>query len=250
VGTVKNDPYVVAAFLKAKEEANWVADGANPFITISRQVGAEGEAIALRTSQILSAMNRGAHPWIVVDKDIAERVIEDHHLPKRISSFFTDEQSLSIEEHLEGILGISVPSATMIEKLTQTVIQLAQIGHVIFVGRAAHVITAKFPCAVHVRIMGSFHQRVERVALARGCTVDEAAAEVRRIDHQRHHYVTTQFHSDNDAMENYDMIFNTDRISVEECALLISQLVSSPDFRKENAMRHRELRQRVLGSRG
>jgi cytidylate kinase len=245
---MKNDPYVVAAFLKAKEDEGWVADGTNPIVTISRQVGAMGEDIALRTAENLTAVSRGAHPWIVVDKDIAERVIGDHHLPTRIGNFFTNEQALSIEQHLEAILGISVPSATMIEKMTQTVIQLGQIGNVVFVGRAAYIVTARFPRAVHVRIIGSFQRRVERVAEEKQCTVDEASAEVRTLDHQRRHFASTYFHADVDAPENYDMIFNTDRISVDEAALLISQLVSSPDFRKEKAMRHRELRQQVLGA--
>jgi cytidylate kinase len=246
---MKNDPYVVAAFLKAKEEDNWIADGTTPFVTISRQAGALGEAVAFRTAEILSALGQGAHPWIVVDKDIAERVIADHHLPERISRFFTEEQSLSIEEHLEGILGISIPSATMIEKMTQTVLQLAQIGQVIFVGRSARAITAKFPCAVHVRVIGSFQRRVDRIAEAKGCSVDEAATEVRTLDHQRRHFASVHFHADIEEVENYDMVFNTDRVSVEEAAQLIAHLVSSPDFRKENAVRHRELRKRVLGAR-
>src|ERR1700722_15295886 len=50
-GYMKNDPYVVAAFLKAKEAEKWAADGTNPIVTISRQVGALGEEIALRTSE-------------------------------------------------------------------------------------------------------------------------------------------------------------------------------------------------------
>lgn len=130
---MKNDPYVVAAFLKAKELDNCVADGTNPFVTISRQMGAMGEEIAYRTSNILSEMSEGNRPWIVVDKDLGQRVIEDHQLPKRLSRFFSGEQTLSIEEHIEGMLGISAPEATMIESMTRTIIQLARIGQVILV---------------------------------------------------------------------------------------------------------------------
>src|SRR5271170_1062207 len=112
---MKNDPYIVAAFLKAQEAENWVADGTNPLVTISRQVGSMGEEIAYRTSSLLTEMTHGKQPWIVVDKDLGERVINDHHLPKHISRFFTGEQILSIEEYIEGMVGISVPSTTMIE---------------------------------------------------------------------------------------------------------------------------------------
>ena len=246
--TVKNDPYIVATYLNAKERDNWIADGTSPIVTISRQRGAEGQAIAFRTAEILTEMSHGVQPWIVVDKDIAERVIEDHHLPKQVSSFFSDEQTLSIEEHLEGILGISVPSATRVQDMTRTIIKLARLGHVIFVGRAAHVITAKFPRAVHVRIIGSFDRRVERLAETNQCSLDEAAAEVRKVDNQRRHFVSTHFHSDLDDATRYDMIFNRDRLSVQESARLIAQLVSSPDFREKEARKLVELRRQVLGS--
>ena len=244
---MKNDPYIVAAFLEAKEREKWVADGTSPIVTISRQCGAEGEAIAYRTGEILTEMSRGKHPWIVVDKSMAERVIEDHHLPKRIRCFFSEEQTLSIEQHIEGILGISIPGATMIENMTRTIVRLARIGHVIFVGRAAYVITAKFPRAAHVRIIGSFDRRVERVAEKKQCPRDEAAAEVRRVDDQRRHFASTHLHSNNEDAAHYDIVFNTDRISVEESARLIAQLVSSPDFRGKEARKLVELRHHVLG---
>jgi cytidylate kinase len=244
---MKNDAYLVAAFLKAKERDHWVADGTGPLVTISRQRGAEGQAVAFRTAEILTEMSQGLQPWIVVDKDIAERVIEDHRLPKRISSFFTDEQTLSIEEHIEGILGISVPAAARIADLTRTIVKLARLGHVIFVGRAAQVITAKFPRAVHARIIGSFDRRVARLAERKPCSWDEAAAEVRTVDHQRHHFALAHFHSDIDDAARYDIIFNTDRVSVEESARLIAQLVSSPDFGEKEAKKLVELRHQVLG---
>src|ERR1035441_6829806 len=127
---MKNDPYIVAAFLKAKELDKWVADGTSPIVTISRQMGALGEAIAYLTGGILTEMSHGKHPWVVVDKDLGERVIEDHHLPERISRFFSGEETLSVEEHIEGIFGISVPGATMIKNMTRTIIQLARIGQI------------------------------------------------------------------------------------------------------------------------
>jgi hypothetical protein len=244
---MKNDPYIVAAFLKAKELNHWAADGTSPVVTISRQMGAQGGAIAYRTGAILTEMSHGKQPWVVVDKDLGERVIKDHHLPKQITSFFSGEQTLSIEEYIEGMLGISVPGAVMLESMTRTIVQLARIGHVILVGRAAHLITARFPRAVHVRIIGSFERRVERVAENKKCSWDEAATEIRKVDDQRRHFVSAYFHSDLDDTSHYDLLFNTDRVSVEECARLIAQLVSSPDFREKESMQLQELRHQVLG---
>ena len=244
---MKNDPIIIAAFLEAMEKSDWMADGTNPLVTVSRQMGAQGEEIAARAAEILTASSHGKHPWILVDKDIAERVMEHHHLPDRIKSFFTEEQAQSIEEHLHGLLGFSTSSATMIANMTETMIRLARIGHVIFVGRGANAVTAKFPRAVHVRVVGSLERRVERVARQQGLSKREAEAEVRRIDHDRNHFIATYFHRELSDPCHYDIIFNTDRVSVEEAAELLAHLVTSPHFREPEAGKLRELRHQVLG---
>jgi cytidylate kinase len=244
---MKNDPFIIAAFLEAMENSDWVADGTNPLITVSRQIGAQGEEIAARAAELLTEASRGKHPWILVDKDIAERVMESHHLPERIKSFFTEEQAQSIEEHLHGLLGFSTSGAAMIADMTETMIRLARIGHVIFVGRGANAVTAKFPRAVHIRVIGSQERRVERVAAKLGLSPHDALAEVRRVDHQRSQFMSTYFHRQIDDPTPYDLIFNTDRISVEEAAHLIAHLVHSPHFREPEAGKLRELRHQVLG---
>jgi len=244
---MKNDPYVLATFLKTKELQDTLTDGTNPIVTISRQCGAKGEEIAFRAGELLSELDPTHQPWIVMDRELGERVIHDHHLPKQIGAFFSGEQMLSLEKHLEGLLGISVPATTMIKKMTGTIIQLAKMGHVIFMGRAAHCITAQFPRAAHVRIIGSFDRRVDEVARDSHCSRDQAVKEVQTVDDRRRRFTSTYFHSDLDNPLDYDLILNTDRISVEEGASLIAHLVSSPKFRIGKAQKLRELRHHVLG---
>ena len=69
----------------------------------------------------------------------------------------------------------------------------------------------------------------------------------RQADHHRSHFISTYFHAHIDDATHYDMIFNTDRVSVEEAAQLIAQLVHSPKFREPQATKLRELRHQVLG---
>jgi len=66
-------------------------------------------------------------------------------------------------------------------------------------------------------------------------------------DDRRRRFTSTYFHSDLDNPLDYDLILNTDRISVEEGASLIAHLVSSPKFRIGKAQKLRELRHHVLG---
>lgn len=243
---MKNDSYIVAEFLKSKERDSWKADGTAPFITISKQCGACGEEIAFRTAERLADLSHGSIPWVVIDKNIAEHVIRDHHLPQRISRFFSEEETLSIEEHIEGLLGLSVPRTTRIEDMTRTIVRLARLGHVILIGRAAHLITARFPRSLHIRIFGSLERRAQRVAAKRRCSLEEAMAEIHRIDHQSQHFVSSYFHSDLHDTSKYDLLINTDRVSVDEASGLISDLILTPHFRDIQATALRTLRHQVL----
>jgi len=244
---MRNDPIIMATFLKAKERANWPSDGTSPIVTVARQIGSQGELIAKRIAEILTEQSRGLEPWIIVDKNIADHVIEDHHLPPRISRFLSEEETTSIEDHIEGMLGINVPHATVMDKMTQTIVRIARMGHVVFVGRAAHVITARFPRAVHIRVVGSFERRVERIMKEMDCPRHDAESEVRRVDERRDSFVAKNFHSALDDPTRFDLIINTDRVAVEEAARMVAHLVSSPHFRDIEARQLSELRHEVLG---
>ena len=245
---MKNDPYIVAAFLKAKDRDQWAsADGTNPIVTISRQHGTAGDLIALRTAEILTDLSHGQRPWMAIDHTFAQQVINDHRLPREVAKFLTEEQTGSIQDYINAFWGIGVPAHTIVEKMNQTLLHLAKIGHVVLLGRAAHLATAGFPRAAHVRIIGSFDRRVERIMAANKGSWDEAAHEIREVDEKRRKFVATYFHADLNDPQGFDLIFNADRISAEESAHLIAQLVDSPDFRKKEATHHVELRHLVLG---
>jgi cytidylate kinase len=95
--------------------------------------------------------------------------------------------------------------------------------------------------------VGSLEKRVERVVQELGLRPHEALAEVRRIDHTRSHFISTYFRRQIDDPTQYDMVFSTDRVSVEEAAQLIAHLVQSPNFRAPQASKLKELRHDVLG---
>jgi len=244
--SMKNDPYVMATFLKAREQDKWAADGTRPIVTLSRQHGSGGSQIALRATELLSEKKHGGHPWIVVDKEIAERVINDHHLPARISKFLSEKEATSVEGRIDGLLGFAVPYETIIRKMAQTMVQIAKLGHVILVGRAAHVITAGFPRALHVRIIGSLEKRVERIMESENCSRDKAAARIMETDELRRHFAARHFKVDLNDPAQYDLTINTDRVTLEDAAQVIVHTVSLPHFRDEEARHLVELRHLVL----
>ena len=78
--------------------------------------------------------------------------------------------------------------------------------------------------------------------------VDESLGRlVMEVDETRRHFVARHFNSDVNDPLKYDLIFNMDRITVEEAARQIAHLVTSPDFRDKEAQRLADLRHHVLG---
>ncbi|MGA7838303.1 MAG: hypothetical protein WB996_10070, partial [Ignavibacteriaceae bacterium] len=57
-----------------------------PCITISRETGAGAEKVSQFIVENFSGFNSGNnHPWAIFDQNLIEKVLQDHHLPQRLS---------------------------------------------------------------------------------------------------------------------------------------------------------------------
>ena len=124
------------AYLRASAyslESHPVVNAPKPVITISRQKGALGTTIASRTAEYLMRMHPDSQPWLVIDKGLARQVMEDHHLSQQICGFLSEEQAESVRERIQKLLAVKLPKWTAVKKMTQTMMHLAELGHIIFV---------------------------------------------------------------------------------------------------------------------
>jgi len=55
---------------------------ARPGITISRMCGAGGRTVASKLADYLQPHTPAGHNWTIFDKNLIEKVLEDHHLSK------------------------------------------------------------------------------------------------------------------------------------------------------------------------
>jgi len=73
-------------------------------VTISRQAGSGGSAVAKELAKYLQAhVPNGACPWTVFDRDLVERVLEDHHMPARLARFMPENRVSEIEDLLDEL---------------------------------------------------------------------------------------------------------------------------------------------------
>jgi cytidylate kinase len=233
--TMKTDLRYLRAYLRAQEysfENPPAVNHVKPIITISRQRGAWGKSTAQKLAEYLTSKTHDNQPWVVIDRSLAQHVMEDHHLSLEICRFLTEEQAASIRDRVEKTLGLSPAKWTAVEQMAHTMMQLAQMGHVIFVGRAANIVTAHLPLACHVRLIGSLEHRVRQVMESMHLSRADAETEVKNADYNRAHFVSSYFHAKIEDPTRYHLIINTDLVSIEKAVLLIGQLVpiSDPSF--------------------
>jgi cytidylate kinase len=99
-------------------------------------------------------------------------------------------------------------------------LSLAAHGECVIVGRgAAQVLPAE--TTLRVRLVAPEEKRVEAIEQRFGISNEEAARWVEKTDAERIRFVRDHFHKDPADPRNYDLVLNSLRFSVDECADLI-----------------------------
>jgi cytidylate kinase len=203
-----------------------LADGAwpppGPAITVSTQMGAGANEMAKRLAALLQKWEPGGNaPWTVFNRQLLEQVLEEHHLPKRLSQLMTEDRRSYFDDVADEFMGLRPPSWDMIPKIIQSVRHLVDMGHVILVGRGASSITSGMINVFHVRLIGSMERRIERVQKRESLSASEAARLITKTDRGLARYLKAHFHTNIDDNLQYDLVINTDHIPLSDTAELI-----------------------------
>jgi cytidylate kinase len=197
-------------------------------ITISRQAGSGGHAVAEKLAERLQSQEPAdSRPWVVFDRNLVEKVLEDHNLPARLARFMPEDRISQVSDTMAELFGLHPPSWILVRQTSETILHLAQLGHVILIGRGSNVITCKLPHVLHVRLVGSLQQRVKRLQELEGLNPKEALRVADREDLARRRYLKQFFDKSVDDPLLYHLVINTDLISFDEAARMIA-LAAAP----------------------
>ena len=160
-----------------------------------------------------------------------------HTVAASLGHEFADREIISkaAERFGEGVLELTHATEerpTLWERFTETrhrymayieaiVLEIAARDNVVLVGRAFTVILARIHQALRVRISAPESTRAQRVHQAQGLTPEAALDYVRRSDRERAARVKFLYHLDWDDPLFYDLVVNTERLSVDEGARLL-----------------------------
>jgi len=196
-----------------------------PAIAISHQTGSGAHEIAAMLPGLLEVGKpKGRVPWTVFDRHLLEKVIKDHHLPHALVAFLPEDRRSYLQDAIDEMFGMIPPSWEIVPAITETVIHLADAGHVILVGRGANFITARMPNVFHIHLVAPLVKRIERMQQLEHLTAEEAAKVLKQEDRARGRYMKANFHVGIDDDLLYHLVINTGLIPCPDAARLISEI--------------------------
>ncbi|KIX11579.1 cytidylate kinase family protein [Dethiosulfatarculus sandiegensis] len=132
--------------------------------------------------------------------------------------------------------------------LELVVLQYAQLGGAVLVGRGANLLLRYVPGVLRVRTVAPLELRAQRISNTQGLDLDRARRLATAVDQQRRSYVGHVFGADWASALNYDLVLNMGRLSLEQAAITVLDLTAHAEY-QPSAETKRILDGMVLGGR-
>ncbi len=201
--------------------------GCFPFVTISRQAGAGGHALAALLNEKIQGLHSDPlfRGWQLCDQELCHQVSQDPALTKAVETLRTTEYHSQAEDMISQLIYGGSSQDLVVKKMFHLMRAFAIHGKVILVGRGSTCLTRDLPLGIHVRLEASIESRVRR--MMQGLSLDEKKARgmIDEQDRAKAELVKTFFHKDIRDPMLYDALWNTDRIPMEEIAKLLIEML-------------------------
>ncbi len=203
-----------------------VPAGVRRAVTISRQAGCGAVHVAEKLANYLQQhVPLPGVKWTIFDRELMDKVLADHKLPKYLAQFLPEDRASQIEDTLADIFGVHPPTQTVVQHMAETLLQLAELGGVILIGRGGNIVTANIPHVLHVRLVAPLEERVERISREDHKTAGEARRFCLEEEQARARYLKTYFQADINDPLKYHLVINTSLMGYDNAARLIGDAV-------------------------
>jgi len=231
-------------------------------ITVSRQLGSRGSYIAAEVARALNLkyMDReilqraaeiaggGSTQQLIAQLEAAEKA--QTLLPRFLQALTgmpqvpavpsaTLREAYAHDETVAALIreGFSrdeairhVPEASKLEAyssyvdlIQQVILEMAQQGNVIIVGRGGHIILKDMPHVLRLLIVAPEEVRIQTLMERMGINRKEAERRIRQSDRERAAYLKRYFNTTHLDPANYDLVLNTGHLSVDTAVTLIKE---------------------------
>jgi len=190
-----------------------------PFVTISRQPGAGGHALA---EALLGAFTNQDEPmfdgWQVFDRELCEMVVADPTYAKFRSSLLSEEYRPKADDFVHQILRSTVDQDLVMNEVFRVIAAVASAGKAIILGRAGAEVTRDMHPGVAVRLIAPESVRIQGVMAFYDLTEKAARKECAKLAASRSRLLTTHFGVDVEDPMRYDATWNTGQVPLEAIA--------------------------------
>ena len=194
-----------------------------PVIALTQGMGSLAQDIAEQLANELQLAT--------LQHEVAEHVASKMQVPKSLISRLRAGKAGPIERLTADRNAIAVYTA-------EEVLETAARGNVVLRGWGATCLLRPVPHVPCVRIMRPFEKRVQwLMAELDTDDIELAESEIRRSDHANASRMHAQFGVNWGDPVLFDLVLNTDRLSVDTCAGQIKALLARPEFAETEASR-------------
>lgn len=217
------------AYFAAEHAASRESDGhvPLPFVTISRQAGTGGHALAdvmleVFAGQPDTSLFRG---WQVFDKSLCEIVAGDRRFATSLASLREEEYRSKATDFFHQMLHSTVDQDLLMERVFLVVRSIAGMGKAIIVGRGGSHVTKDMRQGVSLRMVAPERQRMERLMHEHGLSEKGAIALGKRREADRARLLRRHFGADIEDPTGYDLTCNSGTTTYVEIAEAVASLV-------------------------
>ncbi|MGD9546938.1 MAG: AAA family ATPase [Candidatus Krumholzibacteriia bacterium] len=179
-----------------------------PVITISRQAGSGGRLLAAALASRLGIE--------LQDQSLVDRIARDRNLEKelvaRLDEQVIDQAALWVEGVIKRRIFLKDEYHVA---LVKAISRLAARGGVVFLGRGAELIL-KENADLRIRLVASRQVRLANLQDRTGLSRAEARALMEENDRRRSEFIRSIFKVEPGRPEDFDLVLNADRMSVEQ----------------------------------
>lgn len=194
-----------------------------PVIAMTQEMGSLARDVAVKLAE--------ASGLAVMRHEVQDHVASRMHVPSSLISRLREGKAGLIER-------IQTDQDRLAVYTAEEVFALADQGNVVLRGWGATCLLRSVPHVLRVRVTRPFSKRVEWL-MGSLETDDEAfaSAEVRRSDEAHATRMHNQFGVTWGDPLLYDMVLNTDRLSIDTCVAQIQHMAARPEFEETQQSR-------------
>jgi cytidylate kinase len=199
----------------------------HPFVTISRQTGTGGHALADVMLEVFAEQDDvdlfGG--WRIYDRTICEMVVQDKRFAGSLDLLVEEEYRSRANDFFHQMLRSTADQTMVMNRVFVVVRAIAGMGKAIIVGRGGSHVTKDIPRGVSLRIVAPEDVRIARAMDVHDLSEKEARAGSRKRDADRARLIRSHFAADIGDPTGYDVTWNVGSASFAEVSRATVSLV-------------------------